>query len=992
MNKNYTGSKRRIAVCFLAVVLVLAIGAMVLCGCSDKPQGYRPESPSVTKTPPKDGSPEDYDALDNIAFVIGKLNSRKYYHSENRNTANATSLGIVNVKQTVVGSKDYKDGLLISSTISTSSSSLAPSKALQKFYGEKKVVVRTAASNKPADWNGLNTKWASGEPSEILDETQYEAKYGLWASEFSDYVINENTLLTKDAKPVKNGDKYELTVSLSVGANNADATYYYKKQMKTMGDLSEEPQFDDVSMTIVFGSDWTVSSVRTRENYTSKKMGITASCKGEAEITFSYDEKSADVSAYEDYFSKYASAPTKGDDGEKEMTAMDYIGEGLIPVLNGKSTLSVQLDVAGSLVEGFARLEMSEASLSRLLVKTPQTQFVYTDDVLYAMYDKAVAKLTVSELQGALPDFGTGSEEIVSAIENGVLEKEGNLVTVSCVLPLGTGDIPLVFGFSETDGKVEWKYINASLSVFDQEISATVEPSSEKVQFDPVIADDAVDMTLFAKDLADFSSLKALTGSADYATDAQDVHVDANIENAESGIVPVKADVAVSVQNYKTDDTGAAIRDENNARTPDGGHFVHAILADDVLYLSYSLVSLDAETALRVKISMFDLMMSGMELINILNDVFGFDLGGILSAATLTQESAPIVLQSMFTTGVGAAFTAETDAWGDHSVGLENASVNGGTLALTIGAVKNAAFETIAAPLGDYTDLAFLSRLLADFNATADNKATGIDLSGGFMLNILGENIIIDAEYNLQIGVDSNGAAFLRVGLDINNGKFIYGQGHSEIVVKNGLVVITKTQTTVYDNDKDEYIGLETPVVTAHAMTTSEFMNNFAEELLFAGNLNMESLQGIIDLVGSMAGNFGFKADIGEIISGTVDENGYGVNVDLGKLLGMEGGLSIQIVREKVAGSQTYVLKSVNIDLNLQMKFFGTNLVIASGNITMTNNNPGQAVDFSAFHAAVSDAAKTFGCTDFAALAQKVADNGGVLKTPEPAPEPEPAA
>lgn len=63
----------------------------------------------------------------------------------------------------------------------------------------------------------------------------------------------------------------------------------------------------------------------------------------------------------------------------------------------------------------------------------------------------------------------------------------------------------------------------------------------------------------------------------------------------------------------------------------------------------------------------------------------------------------------------------------------------------------------------------------------------------------------------MQIGVDSNGAAFLRVGLDINNGKFIYGQGHSEIVVKNGLVVITKTQTTVYDNDKDEYIGLETP-------------------------------------------------------------------------------------------------------------------------------------------------------------------------------------
>ena len=236
----------------------------------------------------------------------------------------------------------------------------------------------------------------------------------------------------------------------------------------------------------------------------------------------------------------------------------------------------------------------------------------------------------------------------------------------------------------------------------------------------------------------------------------------------------------------------------------------------------------------------------------------------------------------------------------------------------------------------------------------------------------------------MQIGVDANGAAFLRVGLDINNGKFIYGQGHSEIVVKNGLVVITKTQTTVYDNDKDEYIGLETPVVTAHAMTTSEFMNNFAEELLFASNLNMESLQGIIDLVGSMVGNFGFKADIGEIIFGTVDEKGYGLNVDLGKLLGMEGVLTMQIARDE----KTSVLTSVNIDCNIKMSY----LNLFTVNITMTNNNPGQAVDFSAFHAAVSDAAKTFGCTDFAALAQKVADNGGVLKTPEPAPEPEPAA
>ena len=731
-------------------------------------------------------------------------------------------------------------------------------------------------------------------------------------------------------------------------------------------------------------------------------MGITASCKGEAEITFSYDEKSADVSAYEDYFSKYASAPTKGDDGEKEMTAMDYIGEGLIPVLNGKSTLSVQLDVAGSLVEGFARLEMSEASLSRLLVKTPQTQFVYTDDVLYAMYDKAVAKLTVSELQGALPDFGTSSEKIVSAIENGVLEKEGDLVTVSCVLPLGTGDIPLVFGFSETDGKVEWKYINASLSVFGQEISATVEPSSEKVQFDPVIADNAADMTLFAKDLADFSNLKALTGVADYTTDAQDVHVDVNIENAESGILPVKADVAVSVQNYKTDDAGAAIRDENNERTPDGGHFVHAILADDVLYLNYSLLSLDAETALRVKISVLDLMMSGMELMNILNDVFGFDLGGILSSAMLTQESAPTVLQSLFTAGAGAAFTAETNAWGDHSVGLENASVNGGTLAFTIAAVKNAAFETISAPVGDYADLAFLSQLLADFHATAAHKDTGFDLSGIIDVTFLGGNQLFKVPYSIKIGLNDNGSPYLYAVLDIQNSMFIAGLARTEIVFKDGLVVITKTQTTRVEFDENsnaKHIELETPIVTTHIYTVSQFTENILEELIFVFNIDIERTMSFVDTIMQLMEMMGMtptitKVDIGELLAFSSDENGYDISINLGKMLGMDGGLSVRINRTKQGETDKFVLTSLNIDVSMSMflEMFQSSMPIVDATITMTNNNPGQAVDFSAFHAAVSEAAKTFECADFGALAQKVVENGGVLKTPEPAPEPEPAA
>ena len=200
--------KRWLFAAVLAVLLALVMSLALVAGCADDAQTptYRPESPSVSNQPPQDGTtPEDYEALENVSYVIGKLASREYYHSENVNTASATTLGFISVTQNVVGSKDYSDGILITSTISTNSSSLAPSKAMQKYYGDRKVIIRGAASTNSADWDGLDTAWSDGAPSETLTEAQYEERYGLWATEFSDFVINEDTVLsaselTKDAE------------------------------------------------------------------------------------------------------------------------------------------------------------------------------------------------------------------------------------------------------------------------------------------------------------------------------------------------------------------------------------------------------------------------------------------------------------------------------------------------------------------------------------------------------------------------------------------------------------------------------------------------------------------------------------------------------------------------------------------------------------------------------------------------------------------------
>ena len=262
-----------------------------------------PASPSALALPPQDGStPEDYTALGNYAFAAGALALREAFHVESDSTANAVSLGIIKVEQKVRGTKDFRGGVLLTSTVSTSSMALAPSKAIQKYYGKGEVIVRAAASDEPEDW-AADVVWADGEPAETLDEAAYEARYGLWGSELCDFIVTEDTVLSASDLQ-KEGENYALTFELCT-EEGKDAAAGYKKQMVTMGELDEEPDFTVLRLTLRFAPDWTVLSLTTEEEYSSKKI-MTAQVSGRTEISFSYDEADVDVSDYESYFRAWA--------------------------------------------------------------------------------------------------------------------------------------------------------------------------------------------------------------------------------------------------------------------------------------------------------------------------------------------------------------------------------------------------------------------------------------------------------------------------------------------------------------------------------------------------------------------------------------------------------------------------------------------------------------------------------------------------------------
>ena len=306
--------KKKLIICCAAIVMIIAVALCLLFSCGshgvskiDPPSS----SLSISRTPPEDGSaPEDYEGIDNIAYIIGRLAQQRYYHTEGETNVTASVL-FVKAGQTVYSSKDYKDGILLTSAVSISNNAFAPSKAIQRFFGDGKAVVREAASPS-SEWAGSDVEWKTGEPKEILDKAQYEERYGLWASEFSDYVINEETVL--DITPLEKTENGNYTFTATL--DNEDSTYYYKHSMVTMGDLDGYPVFSSVKLTFTFGADWTIYSLGINEEYTSVK-GVEAACVGSAVINYTYEEEAVDVSDYEEYFAAYADARLRGGSPEQ---------------------------------------------------------------------------------------------------------------------------------------------------------------------------------------------------------------------------------------------------------------------------------------------------------------------------------------------------------------------------------------------------------------------------------------------------------------------------------------------------------------------------------------------------------------------------------------------------------------------------------------------------------------------------------------------------
>lgn len=933
--------KRWLFAAVLAVLLALVMSLALVAGCADDAQTptYRPESPSASNQPPQDGTtPEDYEALENVSYVIGKLASREYYHSENVNTASATTLGFISVTQNVVGSKDYSDGILITSTISTNSSSLAPSKAMQKYYGDRKVIIRGAASTNSVDWDGLDTAWSDGAPSETLDEDEYEERYGLWATEFSDFVINEDTVLSA-SELTKDGENYSVTLNLSVSGEN-DAAYYYKKQMVTMGELSALPEFDYVRITINFTPDWTVLSYSTEESYLSHKGIITANVVGTSTTTFSYEQSDVDVSAYENYFAKYDEGGT-----EEQITAQQYLDSAFASMLGGRGLLEMNASIGDISIHGYVRLlGESTQNITDAYLLIEGVQLTYDDGILYITYGGINGKI----------DLTDGGREISMALIGDSCTVDGNKVTVTGRFSAAGIDIPVTVSMTVSDGVVSLVGIESTTESDGITASISLAPTSHSVMLSEPDKNSAADLTPIAGDIFNFITTGTFSASAQYSSDLQDISVDADMSiSGTSEDYQIAADISASIieYGYETAEDGTV-----GERVVTGSHYIHVIYKDGVLYASYSLKSMDAESALRVKITTQNLSDVIDQLLPLL-ELFGVDTDNIQSIIGAIPLSGNFAADNRAASN--GSLVAGRDEDGNNTVTLSGLEINGGTLGASLTAAKNNS-PVISAPADEenYLDLSFLVTLADDLGNTIAQVLTGFDITITADADMLGASIA-DVDISAKIGLGDDGD--LAVIVDISVGGegalgIFFGQSRSTVVVSGGNVYITRTQ-----------IAEEAEVTESRAMTLDYFASDIANQLFFALNINQEQLTALSGLFGMFMG--GEVGDIRDMLTKIeASEEGYNISLDIAKMLGLTGASTADITLSRGENGDNMVITSMDATVSM----FG----LVNATVNLTNNNPGTAVDVSAADGVVASVISALGYTDEGQFLSDLAQSG----------------
>ena len=217
----------------------------------------------------------EYSPQECLYILSGKMKDISYHASVNGEVT--TSLGGL-TKQTVTGDKYLNNGRALYQTKSTS-----------VFVNvAKKTYIESDGTVNVFDAKNIDNDTWQDTPTHYQDLNLYISDYGVDYRNVSNYVLNDQTVLSAKKIATDNGTyKFEYIISPD------KATIGYKLNMIKMGGLNSAPEFSYCKLTVVMTDDFMPVSVTTYDEYKVAYFGLSLNCT--SIITTAYDNVNSNI-------------------------------------------------------------------------------------------------------------------------------------------------------------------------------------------------------------------------------------------------------------------------------------------------------------------------------------------------------------------------------------------------------------------------------------------------------------------------------------------------------------------------------------------------------------------------------------------------------------------------------------------------------------------------------------------------------------------------
>lgn len=894
------------------IALVLAVSlccVLAFAGCTKG--SLDKETPDsfgfLTEECPDDGSlPTDHTASENFAYLNYRLQQRTSYAVDSHTDVSTNTLGI-GVGQDVDCTKSYKDGIMITTLISISSNeTFAPSKAMQRFFGENNIVIRGPVSDDPDVWAACvddvsQMEWDDGEPDAIYTYEDYYEVYGIPSTYISDFIINEETIEEETAVSYDSSTGlYSFSLTL-----NDKSVYYYLNNMRTMGNLKTNPSFKDIEFTFYFTEDWSVEYYTLYESYDTYVSILTADCVGETQVNFSYDEEDIDISAYDSYFINYEEASATTPE-ETELTATEYFTEGFSDLLSGEqNVVSIEARIGEATLSGDLYIELTEElSLECIKAELGDLRVWYLEDLIYLSYgDDFTASMSPDELLGLFSSDDSGSSglsvdtmTLLMGLIGGDLVTGSSGATLTSSLSLGSLAVGLVFEFDVDGDDIAWSEVLVTLSVEGIDVEITVTPGDEDAVFTEIDTENAVDLCPYIEDIIAVVQQKDYTVGIAYAEESLDLEICGSVRVCTEDALALQGEIDISY-------AGIAV--------PVSFTYVDSVFYLDVCGLKLSVTADELQTAIETVLALADLDLSAassslsadVDIASVITALLTLDYGGIIQGLSITEETLSLsvdvdaliyaltgietdlrTLEASYTLGAGftAVLTEVTFTFGASDADSAVAAPENADEYVTLETLEE--YGEIIVAIANADDIAFSLEFVME---QADGTDVDVSLSGEIWLD--GNDVCVLVE--IVLGGDAD-----------NPFLFYYDTDDGLILAYAGnMLSVSADDVALLIDEIETFVALYSDSVSAESAGTVDS----AEILSLLNSLDLASILESLDL-SAQDGATVFSVKIAQLLDS-------GIEIALASV--GDSGLSLYLNESVTSGDITVSVVALSVSV-----------------------------------------------------------------------------